>query len=197
MKSKSRNLTAVARVGVVVAALAGALIAAPGAASAHGGHSRDRDHDGLTNRFERTQSHTNPRVADTNGNGIPDGRENPDHDGLKNLKEQALGTDPLDADTDEDGLTDGQEVADDTDPTDADSDDDGLEDGAEVESGNDPNDADTDEDGIEDGQDDDDCDGVTNETEAEDGTDLEDSSDNDGEDDSEQEECVVVVPPAP
>src|SRR5258708_37296176 len=36
--------------------------------------------------------------------------EDPDHDGLTNLQEFQLGTDPNNPDTDGDGLTDGQEV---------------------------------------------------------------------------------------
>ena len=36
---------------------------------------RDQDHDGLNNRGE-FRAHMNPRKADTDGNGIPDGHEN-------------------------------------------------------------------------------------------------------------------------
>src|SRR3954451_21942669 len=54
-----------------------------------------------------------------------------DGDGLKNLKEFKLGTNPKKADTDRDGLKDGDELASGNDPLDADSDDDGIKDGAE------------------------------------------------------------------
>jgi thrombospondin type 3 repeat protein len=54
-----------------------------------------------------------------------------DHDGLKNLKEFKLGTNPKKADTDKDGLKDGDELASGNDPLDADSDGDGTKDGAE------------------------------------------------------------------
>jgi hypothetical protein len=36
---------------------------------------RDRDGDGLSNRFERKRSHTDPRRADTDGDGMSDGAE--------------------------------------------------------------------------------------------------------------------------
>ena len=54
-----------------------------------------------------------------------------DKDGLKNLKEFKLGTDPRKADSDKDGLKDGDEVASANDPLKADTDGDGIKDGAE------------------------------------------------------------------
>src|SRR5690242_5953317 len=54
-----------------------------------------------------------------------------DRDGLKNLKEFKLGTNPTKADTDRDGLKDGDELASGNDPLDADTDGDGVKDGAE------------------------------------------------------------------
>src|SRR3954453_23498298 len=57
--------------------------------------------------------------------------EGADHDGLKNLKEFKLGTNPKKADTDKDGLKDGDELASGHDPRNADSDGDGIKDGAE------------------------------------------------------------------
>src|SRR3954468_7157664 len=54
-----------------------------------------------------------------------------DHDGLKNLKEFKLGTDPRKADTDKDGLGDGDEMRSGNNPRKADSDGDGVKDGAE------------------------------------------------------------------
>ncbi len=84
-----------------------------------------------------------PGVADTDG------------DGLSDVEEAGLGTDPSDADSDDDGLGDGEEVLDiGTDPLDPDSDDDGLEDGLEVNIANtDPLDEDSDDDGLLDGDD--------------------------------------------
>ena len=72
----------------------------------------DRDGDGLTNSFEIHKSHTDPNVADTDHNGIPDGQEDPDHDGLTNLWEQRLQLDPLRSDSDGNGVADGAEDAD-------------------------------------------------------------------------------------
>ena len=48
---------------------------------------------------------TNPLLADHDGDGIVDGTEDADHDGLY---EAATETDPLDRDSDEDGLPDGR-----------------------------------------------------------------------------------------
>lgn len=107
--------------------------------------------------------------GDTDGDGIPDDYElanelNPgdpsdapqdfDGDGLSNLEEFNLGTDPNQADTDADGLPDGVEQDIGTDPLRADTDLDGLIDGDEVNFfGTDPLNADTDggclSDGIE------------------------------------------------
>ena len=58
----------------------------------------DEDRDGLRNG-EESQRGTNPRVKDTDSDGLEDGPE-------VNLH----GTDPLKADSDGDGITDGQEV---------------------------------------------------------------------------------------
>ena len=76
-----------------------------------------------------------------------------DKDGLTNMIEKDLGTDPKNADTDGDGLRDGAEVNQyKTDPLKADSDDDGLNDGAEVNQyKTDPLNADSDADGLRDG----------------------------------------------
>ena len=54
-----------------------------------------------------------------------------DRDGLKNLKEFKLGTDPRKADSDRDGLKDGDEVTSTNNPLKADTDGDGVKDGAE------------------------------------------------------------------
>ena len=123
----------------------------------------DTDNDGLADRFERTNG-TDPTVADTDGDGLDDGREVPelptdptvadtDGDGLDDGREVLdLPTDPTVADTDGDGLDDGREVLDlPTDPMVADTDGDGLDDGREVlDLGTDPTNTDTDEDGVSD-----------------------------------------------
>ncbi len=92
----------------------------------------DSDGDGLTDDYETTVTFTDPFDADSNStattpdendDGIDDGDADFDNDGLTNIQEQALGTDPLDADSDDDTLTDGFEVnSTKTDPQDTDSD---------------------------------------------------------------------------
>src|ERR1039457_1909317 len=65
--------------------------------------------------------------------------EDPDRDGLTNLQEYQLGTDPTKADTDGDGLSDGDEVNKyHTNPLLADTDGDGIPDGIEVQTGTNP-----------------------------------------------------------
>lgn len=163
------------RVGITAGALLGVLLV-PGAAAASGGSRQDHDGDGLRNAYERYHTHTNPWKKDSDHDGIKDGRENPDHDGLTNLQEVRVGTDPLKRDTDRDGTRDGRE----------DADHDGLDNHHEFEAGTDPRDADTDDDDIDDGQEDSDHDGADNEDEQHDGTDPGDrDTDDDDIDDGE------------
>jgi hypothetical protein len=79
---------------------------------------RDSDHDGMPNRWERTNG-LNPSKANANAN--------PDHDGLVNVGEFTFGTDPLESDSDDDGIVDGDEDANDDGV--ADGDEDGNDDG--------------------------------------------------------------------
>ncbi|TNF23494.1 MAG: tandem-95 repeat protein [Deltaproteobacteria bacterium] len=74
-----------------------------------------------------------------------------DEDGLCNLYEVGIGSDPDDPDSDDDGLSDAEEDAGTSSPIDADSDDDGVADGVEVDAGLDPADPDSDDDGLSDG----------------------------------------------
>jgi hypothetical protein len=83
----------------------------------------DTDSDGLTDADEAALG-TDPNNADSDGDGLPDGREVND-----------LGTNPLNTDTDSDGLTDGLEIDHSTDPNAPDTDGDGLGDAFEVNSG--------------------------------------------------------------
>ncbi|MFZ2655397.1 MAG: PA14 domain-containing protein, partial [Victivallales bacterium] len=77
----------------------------------------DFDNDGLTNKKE-CELGTNPKLEDTDGDGIRDGDEVNIHN-----------TDPLKADTDLDGISDGDEIARGTDPNSRDdTDSDGLPD---------------------------------------------------------------------
>lgn len=70
----------------------------------------DPDGDGLTN-LEEYWARTNPRMFDTDENGIPDGDEDFDGDGLSNEQESRNACRPDLADTDDDGMTDSAEVA--------------------------------------------------------------------------------------
>ncbi|HMO03026.1 MAG TPA: S8 family serine peptidase [Kiritimatiellia bacterium] len=104
--------------------------------------------------------------VDSDGDGMPDWWEfihfgsitgaapgaDPDADGLTNLQEFQIGTDPLNADSDGDGLTDGDEVnIHQTNPARADSDGDGLDDAFELAIGSDPRLADSNNNGLSDG----------------------------------------------
>ena len=124
----------------------------------------DDDRDGLSNEQEK-QFKTNPKVADTDGDGLLDGVEvnqyssdalvpDTDGDGLTDGAEvNTHKTSPTKPDTDGDGLADGTEVnTHRTDPLKMDTDGDGLADGAEVNSHRtDPLKPDTDGDGLADG----------------------------------------------
>jgi hypothetical protein len=82
----------------------------------------DADHDGMDDDWESAHG-LNPNLNDRDGDL--------DGDGLSNIQEYVLGTDPGKADTDGDGLTDYQERVFGTDPQKADTDGDGLPDGWE------------------------------------------------------------------
>lgn len=74
-----------------------------------------------------TETTINPATVDTDGDGLPD------------VQEQALGTDPNNPDTDGDGLTDREEVVVyKTNPLNRDTDGDGYPDGEEVKNGYNP-----------------------------------------------------------
>jgi hypothetical protein len=111
----------------LIAALAVALVALPASAQA-----RDRDGDGMSDRWEKRhkvkranadtdrdgvdnrneyREGTRPRDRDTDDDGKGDGREDRDRDGLNNRSEDATGNDPKDKDTDNDGIPDGKEQA--------------------------------------------------------------------------------------
>jgi hypothetical protein len=86
-----------ARVGLcALAFLTAAMLAVPAAADAR---KRDKDRDGLADRFEVRKTNTNPRKADTDRDGLTDGFE------YKRSK-----TKPRRFDTDRDGMGDGLEL---------------------------------------------------------------------------------------
>lgn len=70
---------------------------------------RDPDRDGVDNRNEYRE-HSSPRRRDSDRDGVADGREDYDHDGLKNAAEDRTGNDPADPDSDNDGVKDGKEL---------------------------------------------------------------------------------------
>lgn len=112
---------------------------------------RDTDGDGLTDYDELFKTYTDPTMYDTDENGISDGKEDPDKDGLNNIKEMEYNTDPFTEDTDMDGLTDGDEVnIYRSDPLKYDTDGDTLSDSDDVALGFDPTLPDTDFNGIRD-----------------------------------------------
>ena len=90
------------RILITLAALALFALAVPAAASAHHGHkARDRNRDGLPDRWER-QHHLSLKVNQAH--------RDPDRDGLDNRAEFEHGTDPRRADTDRNGVRDDNEV---------------------------------------------------------------------------------------
>lgn len=91
----------------------------------------DTDGDGLKDAFEYGFLRTD--LADSDGNGVLDGAEDEDGDGLSNLAEQSRGLNPGQADTDGDRLNDYAELYQyGTDPLKADTDGDMIDDGAEL-----------------------------------------------------------------
>jgi len=100
----------------------------------------DSDGDGLPDSLEPSLG-LDPSKPDSHDDGLPDGARDFDRDGLSNLAEILLGTDPRLADSDYDGLTDSDELVRGTDPTNPDSDGDGWPDGLEVAAGTDPRNA--------------------------------------------------------
>lgn len=109
----------------------------------------DTDGDGLGDYYEVFGTYTDPTMADTDKNGVNDGNEDFDEDGLTNLEEYLNNTYPYIADSDNDGLSDGDEVNKyGTDPLVADTDGDELEDGDEIILGTNPLKQDTNDNGI-------------------------------------------------
>ena len=103
---------------------------ADSADSPHSGDSADSPHS--SDSPDTPDSVDSPEVAFED-------RPDTDGDGLSDVAEATLGTDPEDKDSDNDGLSDGEEVLrHGTDPNDFDTDDDGFGDGDEVNASTDP-----------------------------------------------------------
>lgn len=101
--------------------------------------SSDTDGDGLSDEIEIMYTETDPTKEDTDGNGTKDGDEDFDKDGLSNLKETDIGTNPALVDSDGDNLTDYEEIYKyKTDPLLIDSDSDGASDKMELDLGYNP-----------------------------------------------------------
>ena len=112
----------------------------------------DTDGDGLSDYDEIVLTKTDPTKYDSVTNGVSDADIDLDEDGLLNLEEIRMETDPIKTDTDEDGLTDYDEVKlYGTEPIKKDADEDGIEDGDEIVLGLNPTKMDSDEDGVLDG----------------------------------------------
>ncbi len=105
------------------------------AAAASAAVARDRDHDGLPDRWERRYHlSTSSKSA----------RKDADHDHLRNLREYRHHTNPRRKDTDRDGLRDRAEIRrHHTNPRKRDTDGDGYDDGAEIRAGTNPRDPDS------------------------------------------------------
>jgi hypothetical protein len=81
-----------------------------GLSTHHNSAGRDNDRDRVDNRNEYRE-HTDPRDRDTDNDRKRDGAEDADRDKLRNAAEDATGNDPVDPDTDNDGVSDGREHA--------------------------------------------------------------------------------------
>ncbi len=109
----------------------------------------DTDEDTLSDYDEFILFGTDPTLADSDGNGVRDSKEDNDGDGLNTIEEKAYGTNIALIDSDYDGVDDGIEVRQlSSNPTVEDTDGDGLLDGEEYSMGLSPIWPDTDGDDV-------------------------------------------------
>jgi len=87
-------------------ALGVAIAATPVSTTVTVATSMDSDLDGLSSAYETNVTGTDPLKRDTNMNGIPDGQEDPDLDGLGSIAEYNRGTSGNLGDSDGDGVGD-------------------------------------------------------------------------------------------
>ncbi len=85
------------------------MIGNSGLANAAPAPNSDGDRDGLTYKQEVRVTDTSPKDPDTDNDGIKDGNEDVDEDGVDNTDEIKLGTKLGDEDSDDDGIEDGDE----------------------------------------------------------------------------------------
>ncbi len=110
---------------------------------------KDTDEDTLSDYDEFILFGTDPTLADSDGNGVRDSKEDYDGDGLNTIEEKAYGTNIALIDSDYDGVDDGIEVRQlSSNPTVEDTDGDGLLDGEEYSMGLSPIWPDTDGDDV-------------------------------------------------
>jgi len=111
--------------------------------------SDDEDQDDISDLDELMITGTNPKLKDTDENGIYDANEDFDNDGMTVLEELKYGTRPRNNDSDMDGVHDRIEIFElGTKPLDEDTDEDGITDGDEILLGTNPLEEDSDFDGI-------------------------------------------------
>lgn len=111
----------------------------------------DTEGDKLTDYEEISITNTNPLKVDSDENGINDGDEDPDKDGISNLSEMFYESYPFSKDSDMDKLSDSEEIKLKTKLNNPDTDNDLVWDGMEVKKGTDPLNPDTNGNGILDG----------------------------------------------
>lgn len=112
---------------------------------------QDTDEDGLTDYQEVYVTKTDPLVWDSVQSGTSDADADIDSDGLSNIEEINIGTEPRNDDTDYDHLKDGDEITYGTDPLNPDSDGDTILDGDEDVLGFNPLEYDSNNNGLSDG----------------------------------------------
>jgi hypothetical protein len=152
----------------------------------------DSDGDGVDDDTEIEESLLDPLNNDSDDDGLRDGLEDLDDDGLNNSVESEIGTDVMDTDTDGDGLNDSFEmranvstaeypISENISPTDADTDGDGITDDAEDIDGDGLSNIDEQANGTSPLYPDSDRDGLNDGDELDNGTDpLDPDSDDDG-----------------
>lgn len=102
-------------------------------------HLTDTDNDGLSDYVECVYTETDPTLYSTENDGVCDADRDSDADGLSNIEEINLNTDPGSPDSDGDGLSDGDEYSIySTNPLSEDTDGDGASDAWEIEHNYDP-----------------------------------------------------------